>query len=137
MKLLNGYLNLCADVGMAIGYLAVALYALCRALKQQFDDFTGRRPINRTKPPQPKALPPGRSKAVAQPPLALRSTEPNGISRYSPMNKAELEACRVSALRSMARTHRRDLGDQWPLATPIHKASKRELLTTLLPLLGL
>jgi hypothetical protein len=43
---IHAYFRLCEDIAKLLAYLIVASYAAVQALREQFDDITGRRPID-------------------------------------------------------------------------------------------
>lgn len=102
----HDYQHWCADAAKAVAYLAIALYALGRALRQQLDDITGRAPIHRSQ--------------AARPLLEAAIEEPRIEILY------ELEACTVKTLRRLARDRQHE--GFWPDATPIHLANKSQLI---------
>jgi len=133
----NHYLEAIQDLVKLLIQISIASYAIVIALKQQFDDLTGRRPMVRHPKARPQ-LPPGGFTTPAAPadplPLVFRERFADGIERYSPMTDDDLDCLNVKSLRSMARSARVDYPDLWTLEAPIHLASKKHLIAALLQL---
>lgn len=109
---IHAYFHTCEDIAKLIAYLAVACYAAGKALREQFDDITGRRPIQRSARPAPT-------------PIAIQRQ--GGLS---PHRIAEINTFTVKELRQQGRALR--AAGRWSSDTPVHMANRELLITQLL-----
>jgi len=111
---IHAYFRLCEDIAKLLAYLIVASYAAVQALREQFDDITGRRPIDH-------------STKAALPRIEILYPVQQDVS---PVRAAALSTVPVKELRQQARALR--AAGRWCSDIPPHMANRGLLIQQLL-----
>ena len=79
---IHDYFTACEDIAKLLAYVLIAAYAAVQALREQFDDITGRRPIQRSARPAPAPI--AIQQQIASSPLraAVLNTIPETINPF-------------------------------------------------------